>query len=324
MRRRLRAGFYGERYFRRDGSTAGASGYASHLRENSNADVAAYLLWRFLPFERSLDIGAASGFLVEALLELGYDARGCDISEFAVSQAAPEVRERLVVADLGSWRGRRRVRGGPFSLVTALEVLEHLPPSRIPSTLRFLRGLCDGYLVATIPSIGPNDGGPDGLVSGKVREEVKATYLALESELAGPVPWPDLMRDAEDRPIEGHVCIAPFSWWTQQFEAAGFRRMLDVEASMHPVIGRFGDLAVAWNLYVFHAGDGPPAPAPARTDAELAAIEARWGLTDRLVGQNSLNITKDTVGPEAVDAIWREYNKSLARRAQASEAPAVD
>lgn len=64
------AEYYGESYFAgRENREPGVSGYGTYRRSSSNADVAAYLLWRFLPFSKSLDVGCAKGFVVEALRE---------------------------------------------------------------------------------------------------------------------------------------------------------------------------------------------------------------------------------------------------------------
>lgn len=72
-----------------------------------------------------LDIGCAYGHLVGALRARGVQAYGRDVSEFAVSQAAPDVRPFLTVADLRD--------GIPFTperflwdMVCSFDVLEHL------------------------------------------------------------------------------------------------------------------------------------------------------------------------------------------------------
>lgn len=179
------------------------SGYGTDRRSSSNADVAAYLLWCFLPFRQSLDVGCAKGFLVEALRELGYDASGADISEFAICQAAPELRPHLQELDLGSRRSRRRFRRRRFDLVTALEVLAHLEPAQVPSALRFLRSISSGWLVATIPSVGVNRNRPEGLFGGKVEPEVLASYQAQTADFVGPVPYDDLLKAKDGFPHEG-------------------------------------------------------------------------------------------------------------------------
>ena len=47
------------------------------------------------PGDRVLDIGCAKGFLVKDLLEIGIDAYGIDVSEYALKNCEPEVVGRL-------------------------------------------------------------------------------------------------------------------------------------------------------------------------------------------------------------------------------------
>ena len=113
----------------RSGDRAGLSGYARYDRIASNADIAGWLLWRNFRVETSLDVGCATGFLVEVLRERGIEAEGCDVSQFAVDHAAPGAVGHVRVANLFAglpWPDRA------FELVTALEILEHLPPDRVP------------------------------------------------------------------------------------------------------------------------------------------------------------------------------------------------
>ncbi|MHB1711990.1 MAG: class I SAM-dependent methyltransferase [Acidimicrobiales bacterium] len=272
---------YGASYFGegRDasGDRAGHSGYARYDRVASNADIAGWLLWRNFQVERVLDVGCATGFLVEVLRELGVEAEGCDMSPFAVAHAAPGAKGYIRVGNLFAglpWED------GTFDLVSALEVLEHLPPDRVPIALAELRRVCGGYLYATIPSFGRNLSGPDGHFEGKVRPERLDHYRQLPPDYSGPVPEEDLAIDVDGNPIEGHVCIASFGWWTERFSEAGFTRCLDVERCLYADIAP-ADLAPYWNLYVFSV-DGAPAEVvnpryPSRTLAEL-------GLGHPLVG----------------------------------------
>jgi hypothetical protein len=184
----------------------------------------------------------------------------------------------------------------------------------MPHALAQLRSICNGYLVATIPSLGANANGPGGFPDGKVRPERLEHYRALGLEYNGPVPYADLARDEQDRPIQGHVTVASFGWWTQQFESAGFRRVGEVEMAMHPVIGRF-DLSVAWNLYVFHVDSKEPESSPIRAEEELTEVERRWHLADREPGDHSIHLTQISVGDDAVHAIYSEIEASRSRRA---------
>lgn len=247
------ADFYGAGYYghRRDpsGDRAGRSGYATYDRITSNAEIAGYLVWRqFGGAQRMLDVGCARGFLVEVLRELGVDAEGCDVSAYAVAHPAPGARGHLRVAD--------PVRGLPweesrFDVVTILETLEHLRPEQVPAVLRELRRVCRGCVYATIPSLGRNnEAGPEGHFEGKVRPERLEHYLGLGPDYDGPVPFEDLARDAQGEPVEGHLTIASFGWWTRAFADAGFERRPDVERRIYADIEPAG-LAPFWNLYVF-------------------------------------------------------------------------
>ena len=75
------------------------------------------------------------------------------------------------------------------------------------------------------------------------------TTSELPDTYEGPVPYDDLAVDAEGNPLEGHLTIASFGWWTKQFEAAGFERCGEIERRIHPHLARFG-LTKFWCLYV--------------------------------------------------------------------------
>ena len=161
---------------------------------------------------------------------------------------------------------------GTFELVTALEILEHLPPGQVPAALSELRRVSSGFLYATIPSFGVNASGPDGHYEGKVRPEREAHYRQLGPDYTGPVPEADLEVDADGQPVEGHLTIASFAWWTERFAEAGFTRCVDIERRLYADIEPAG-LAPYWNLYVFRVEGASPALAeprqPGLTLAEL-------------------------------------------------------
>jgi hypothetical protein len=271
---------YGDRYYGCGSkNTAGGrvSGYESYDRRSSNADIAAYMLWRHFPLHRSLDVGCALGFVVEALREVGVEAYGVDVSQYAVDHAAPGARGFLRRGDLGEGLP---FPDGHFDLVSALEILEHLDPREVPTALREVRRLSSAYVVVTTPSFGPNQAGPGGWFEGKVREDRLQHYKSLGPDYEGPVAHDDLMRDADGNPIEGHLTIAAFSWWTKRFAEAGLHRDLDTERRILPLIERLG-LLPYWNLYVLRVEGAAPPPADLRDQAEIADVERRWGLSGR-------------------------------------------
>ena len=174
---------YGGAYFGEGRSPLGRmglSGYNRYDRFMSNADVAAYLVWRFLPGRHTLDAGCALGFVVEALRELDVDAEGVDVSFYAVDHATAGARGHV---RQGSLLDRLPFDDATFDVVTALETLEHLPPDAIPTAIRELRRVCRGYLLATIPSFGPNANGPGGWYNGKVRDHRLAHYQRASRHL---------------------------------------------------------------------------------------------------------------------------------------------
>lgn len=91
------------------------------------------------------DAGCAKGFLVRALAERGVDARGGDISEFAISEAPPELARRLEVKDLTE----------PFSetydLISCIEVLEHMAPDQARVAIGNICAATDRILLSSTP-----------------------------------------------------------------------------------------------------------------------------------------------------------------------------
>ena len=278
----------------------GLSGYERYTRQSSNADIAAYLVWRFFDASHTLDVGCATGFVVEAERELGLDAKGSDVSAWAVGHASTGAKGHL---RQGNLLGRLPYRRDEFDLVTALETLEHLPPVSVPRAIREIARVAKGWVVATIPSFGPNDHGPHGFPHSKVLDERLEHYLALGDAFDGPVPHEDLARDTSGEPIEGHLTIASFRWWTEQFARAGLTRCGSIEERIHPVLARF-DLSEYWNLYVF----GKPSMGDenfTRPSDVLLAREKAWGLDTRTPTPRALEFLRNGLGDSAVDRALR-------------------
>lgn len=294
----------------------GLSGYERYGRDTSNADVAAYIIWRFFAPESALDVGCALGFVVEALVELGVDASGLDYSEWAVEHPAPGAAGRLQWANLC---GTLPTKPRSFDVVTALETLEHLPPEEVSAAVRKLAQATSGYVVATIPSFGPNDHGPDGFLEAKVPDEVLDRYRSLLPDYDGPVPYDDLLRDARGVPIQGHLTIASFGWWTQRFEEAGLVRCGAVEERIHPVLARLG-LSEFWNLYVLRRSDVAEPPVEPHPEATRREVELRWNLDQRPLDDRPLKFLQDGLGLEAVARARKEI-PARQRPTEQAEAP---
>lgn len=294
----LEGGRYGEAYYASgDASQRGTeSGYGVYSRATSNADAAAYLLWRHLAPRTALDAGCAQGFVVEALREVGVDACGCDVSGWAVGHPAAGAAGHVRVADLAR---RLPYADGAFDVVAVLETLEHLPPEQVPKAVAQLARITRAWVMATIPSFGPNANGPGGWLNTKARNERVDELLALGPDYRGPLAYDDLYRDADGEPIEGHLTIASFAWWTEQFAAAGLERCAAMEARIHPDLARFG-LTKYWNLYVLRVPGTPLPPEMPHDKAAVTALEARWGLDQRRAAEDDLATLRETLGDAAV------------------------
>jgi SAM-dependent methyltransferase len=300
--RALRDDWYEGNYFG-DDAVEGLIGYDTYTRESSNAEVASYIVWRFFDARTTLDVGCAFGFVVEALRELGIDARGCDVSQYAIDHALA-ARGYLRYASL---EHRLPYRRDAFDVVSAFEVLEHLPPQSIPRALAELRRVARRYVVATIPSFGPNPYGPGGWFDLKVKAERLDHYRGLGEAYTGPVPYEDLYRDAHGDPVEGHLTIASFDWWSDQFATAGFVRCGAVERRMHAQIARFG-MTRYWNLYVLRQPDAPdPAPTELRSPAEIEKVEREWRLQRWKARAEDVERVRATCGPEVFDGVPLEF-----------------
>jgi SAM-dependent methyltransferase len=294
----LADGVYEGEYFGagRDPQTrASLSGYERYDRQTSNADVAAYLAWSAFGVDACIDVGCATGFVVEALRELGIAAEGVDGSQYAIDHAAAGARGHVRRADL---RRRLPFTDGQAELVIALETLEHLEPKDVDEALRELARITSGYVLATIPSFGPNRNGPPGWYQAKVRDDRIAYYESLGPQFEGPIPYHDLYRDRRGAPIEGHLTVASFAWWTNRFTEAGLVRCDATERRLQPELARFG-LTKYWNLYVFRLPSVPEPDQWARSGQEREAVLERFGLESRCAAPDDLEALRHVLGTTA-------------------------
>ncbi len=87
-----------------------------------------------------LDFGCAKGYVVKALHHLGFKGScGCDISEYAISQAPPEMREFLFLGG---------TNGSQWDWILAKDVLEHLNETDCRNQLAAFRRITDHLFIA--------------------------------------------------------------------------------------------------------------------------------------------------------------------------------
>ncbi len=92
-----------------------------------------------------LDVGCAMGFLVESLVDRGVDAVGIDISDYAIGQARPDIRDRLTAGSALVPFGRR------FDLITCVEVIEHLTPAEADQLVVNICAHTDDVVLSSTP-----------------------------------------------------------------------------------------------------------------------------------------------------------------------------
>jgi glycosyltransferase involved in cell wall biosynthesis len=93
----------------------------------------------------SLDVGCAIGMLVEALRERGVEARGIDISRWAIDQVPLELQPFCRVGSI------TEEIAGHYDLITCVEVLEHLPPSLAEQCIGNLCRHAEAVLFSSTP-----------------------------------------------------------------------------------------------------------------------------------------------------------------------------
>lgn len=136
---------YGEAYYRNCCSLTGDIAYerSSHWLEFFGG--VANRIVRDLQPSSAMDAGCAIGLLVEQLELRGVDAFGVDISKYAIGEVPERLAARCKVQTL------LESLGGPFDLVTCIEVIEHLPAGEVGAALDNLCAATDTILFSSTP-----------------------------------------------------------------------------------------------------------------------------------------------------------------------------
>lgn len=115
---------YNEEYYKNYDVGTGTVNYAEAEELKAFLQhVAKKIVVDFNP-KRVLDAGCATGHLVAALRDLGVEAYGVDISEYAISMVREDIRPYCVVGSLSNPLPESLPK--KFDLVITIEVLEHL------------------------------------------------------------------------------------------------------------------------------------------------------------------------------------------------------
>jgi 2-polyprenyl-3-methyl-5-hydroxy-6-metoxy-1,4-benzoquinol methylase len=132
---------FDEKYFE-DGVRHRVSAYENYRWMPERTIREASSIINNIKFDTVLDYGCAKGFMVYALRLLGKEAYGADVSQYAVENCHPKVKDYLQVIE-----NTEQLTGG-WDLIIAKDVLEHIPKDIIPSVLHELRRRCKTLFVA--------------------------------------------------------------------------------------------------------------------------------------------------------------------------------
>lgn len=179
------------------------------------------------PTTRVLELGCASGAVLECLQDYGVMAEGVEISSMALAHASPRVRDRIHHGDLLSLD----LKGG-YDLVFGLDIFEHLNPNRIDMYISRLTDILSrsGYLFCNIPVFGADP----------VFGTVFPFYIdGWDYDASAERPFSTLQVDELGYPIHGHLTWADAQWWAKRFAAHGFNREMDIERALHDKYDRY-------------------------------------------------------------------------------------
>jgi len=211
------------------------SDYAVDWINNSEPfkEMAKYIKDTFDP-KKVLDVGCGIGMLVKELRMLGVDGYGVEYSKDFINLSP--VKDYILegtVFDLDRLFG-----ANSFDVVVCMEVLEHIPPTRLNAAIQSLKRIAKNNLVITMPSYGPNVYGYYGLPL----NEKPWLRDAREN-----VPFKNLVVDENNIPDLGHISLATYKWWSLKFLKNGLIRNLSSELKGYNF---HGFLKYRWNAYV--------------------------------------------------------------------------
>jgi len=241
-----------------------------------------------------LDVGCGVGFLVHALRSRGIDARGVDISEYALSQVPTRIAPYCVRESITD-RWERN-----YDLITCIDVLEHLPAETTTVALDNLALHTDRILVSLSP------GGTDEPAHGNlqpvaywVRELGRRGFFPSPESLDGIVlPRAMLFERRQVDPVELAATYESLRWELEADPTRQERRLLSIIAELEIDASTLGEqLQVAtaelehwrattqrsgWRLFVGLSGMrrrlGPPGTA--RDRALRHVLRALAGAAD--------------------------------------------
>lgn len=212
---------------------------------------------------RVLELGCASGAVLEGLALRGLEFAGVDISHMAREMASDAVRDHIHLGDVLTTD-----LGSGIDTIFGLDIFEHLNPNKLDAYLDRLRELLEdgGLLFANIPGFGEDE----------VFGEIFPRYLPeWDADAAAGRPFRYLHAGHDGYPISGHLIWAESSWWVDQFAKADLLRRSVIELALHDKYDGYMRVhsPARRSFYVFSGGACPNESQIAARISESPSLE---------------------------------------------------
>ncbi len=120
---------FGERYFTPFSGVSSFTKPYTWENEGTKCMVRAWRIKEIFNPDSALDLGCSRGFQIKALLALGVEARGWDVSSWAIEHCEPEAQGRVKQGNIAEMNELHW--WPPADVVVSMETLEHLPDYEI-------------------------------------------------------------------------------------------------------------------------------------------------------------------------------------------------
>lgn len=187
-------------------------------------DAVADALRLVLGGESLLDIGCSAGDLARRLQRRGFDAYGCDISNYAVAHAVPEMKGKLAVADITDrpanlYAFHNHVQlPDQYDAVIATDLLEHLYEEDLDATLQWMIAKSRRWLFFLVATAAFD----------------KDVFVAKKGM---PIP-----PEFEATAVSGHVNVRTWKYWVKKFRDQG----VDIRYDLMYLFQMQREMSPAW------------------------------------------------------------------------------
>jgi glycosyltransferase involved in cell wall biosynthesis len=240
------------------------------------------------------------GFLVESFWDLGVEARGIDLSRYAISCVRPDMQPYCSVGSLVD------SIPGQYDLVTCIEVLEHIPGGQAEVALANICRATDTVLFSSTPA--------DFQEATHFSVRPLLSWLKLFAEQSF---WPDLLYDAS--------FVAPHAMLLRRSEAAWpepvltlFSRLLRSKMSMADANKELARLKGESSGWATRVGDLEAKLAEASSEREQQRIEREAIEGELRSAITAVRAERDELQTELANAS-AELSDSVATRQRVQE-----